>query len=142
LNETTDNTLGFTQTGKTEQTVHTFSAKDTSYDGLRKDDNEELNKLREDIENYIQNLIEKLENSLLTKIETVGELGATGATGAPGETGATGAAGESGTSLDAGDFVNITNNLITTTYTAGNGIDIDVAGVISVVPTDFLDECS
>jgi hypothetical protein len=128
LSETTDkDKSGFRQSEEQEVNIHTFSAKDTSLLNLRRDNNDELNQLREDIESYIQDLLNKLEDSLITRIETTG----TGEKGEKGDRGLTGARG-----ADGADGVDGTD------YTAGTGIAISEAGVISVVPSDFLDECA
>jgi hypothetical protein len=140
LSETTDkDKYGFRQSEEQEITIHNFSAKDTSRLNLRRDNNNELNQLREDIESYIQDLLNKLEDSLITRIETTGT-GEKGDKGDRGLTGARGADGADGTDLEAGDFVDITDGVITTTYTAGTGIAISATGVISV--TQPLDECA
>jgi hypothetical protein len=115
-----------------EITIHTFSTIDpTAKLGLRRDDNEELNKLREEIEQYIADLLSKLSDSIggIGGIGAVGAMGGEGGKGDKGDKGDTGPLGPRGLSGSCED-----------TYTAGNGIDI-TNGVISVVPSDFLEIC-
>jgi len=108
LNETTDkNNPSFRQTDEVEQTVHHFSTRDNSHSSLRRDDNDQLNMLREEIESYIQDKLNKLEDSLLTRIETTGGIGEKGEKGEKGDTGLTGARGADGTDFNISDYFDI-----------------------------------
>lgn len=123
-NETTDS---FRKPEESNQTIITFTAKDPNAKGLRRDDNEELNRLKEELENYIEGLMAGLKSEILSSVNTSianvleGTEGKVGLKGDKGDRGATGAAG--------------------TTLTAGNGIDI-TAGVISVDVNDLFDICA
>ena len=105
MNETTDkNNPSFRQTDEVEQTVHHFSTRDNSHSSLRRDDNDQLNMLREEIESYIQDKLNKLEDSLLTRIETTGGIGEKGDKG---DTGAAGTNGTNGTNFNISDYFDI-----------------------------------
>jgi len=131
LNEITDNS--FRQPEESQQTIHTFSAKDTSHKGLRRTDNEDLNRLKEELENYINGLLGDLKQEIYTAnpVRLEGEAGAKGEKGDKGDRGYRGYRGYKGEDGSCADE-----------YSAGNGIAISEEGVISVVPTDFMDVCS
>lgn len=126
MNEAHDKS--FRQPDESEVTIHHFSAKDPNYKRLIKDD--ELSKLRQELIDYINDLFNRLTNDISSGLIVSGEKGEKGDKGDTGARGARGA-GRAG-SLTAGDFLDITDDVITTTYTAGNGIVIDENGVIKL----------
>jgi hypothetical protein len=97
-NETTDN-QGFRSPDEVEQTIRHFSARNINKIELPRDSNEELNQLKKDIEDYIADLLRRLKDEILTKIETTG-------VGEKGEKGDKGDRGTSGT-FNIYDYFNI-----------------------------------
>uniref|UniRef100_A0A6H1ZN82 Uncharacterized protein n=1 Tax=viral metagenome TaxID=1070528 RepID=A0A6H1ZN82_9ZZZZ len=103
MNETNDKS--------TDSTVYHFSTKDPSRKGLSRDDNEDLNRLREELEKYINDLLSSLKQEVLPSIPLEG------AEGIKGDKGDRGYRGYRGTCADS--------------YSAGSGIAISAEGVIS-----------
>lgn len=122
----------FKESAGSEQTIHHISTRDPRKENrLRRDYDDVLNQLREDIEKYIETQIANLKDSMLTEFaNTSKEDDSTkGAKGDKGDRGPMGLKGDQGDAaagaLTAGDFLAINDSVITTTYYAGLGVYIN-----------------